>query len=52
MPKKKPSDQQAHDRRHQERMRNRTAKKKPAGKPREDVNQAAARIVKQATERE
>jgi len=52
MPKKKPSDQQAHDRRHQERMRNKTATKKPASKPREDVNQAAARTVREATEKD
>jgi len=48
MPKKKPSDQQAHDRRHQERMRAKKQAKKPR---REDVNQAAARIVREATEK-
>ena len=48
MSKKKPSDQQAHDRRHQERMRAKKQAKKPR---REDVNQAAARIVREATEK-
>ena len=48
MPKKKPSDQQAHDRRHQERMRAKKQAKKPR---REDVNQAAVRIVREATEK-
>jgi len=48
MPKKQPSDQQAHDRRHQERMRDKNARKKPS--PKENVNQPAAPMARQTTE--
>jgi hypothetical protein len=49
MPKKQPSDQQAHDRRHQERMRDKAAKKKPSPRKDADANQAAGRIAREAT---